>query len=60
MYVESFKIFSDYNRRKYLYYNMLYNKNDKEENRKLCVRKIDSERKETNDNCKGQKSPFRK
>ena len=59
MYVESFKVFSDYNRRKYLYYNMLYNKNDKEEDRKLCLRKINSERKKTNDNCKGEKGAFR-
>lgn len=59
MYVETFKIFSDYNRRKYLYYNMLLNKNDKEESRKLHVRKIDSERKETNDNCKGKEGTFR-
>ena len=59
MYVESFKIFSDYNRRKYLYYNMLHNKNDKEEDRKLCLRKINSERKETNDNCQGKESSFR-
>ena len=59
MYAETFKIFSDYNRRKYLYYNMLYNKNDKEESRKLHVREINSEREKTNDNCQGEKGAFR-
>ena len=60
MYVESFKIFSDYNRRKYLYYNMLYNKNDKEEDRKLCLRKIDSERKKTHFYSLGKEGTFRR
>ena len=59
MYAETFKIFSDYNRRKYLYYNMLYNKNDKEESRKLCLRKIDSEREKTNDYSQGKEGTLR-